>query len=84
MSKNRDDVMNFLKSRQGRPEAREEIDIHVDSEVQRIVGELFELIGKMYFLSLTSSEARSHGSRNGINSPLNARMASTGKCFKDQ
>jgi hypothetical protein len=46
MSKNRDDVMNFLKSRQGRPEAREEIDIHVDSEVQRIVGELFELIGE--------------------------------------
>jgi hypothetical protein len=44
--KNPDAAINFLKSRQHRPEANEEVAAYVDAEVQRIVGELFALVGE--------------------------------------
>src|SRR5437016_1791752 len=46
MSKNYDDVMNFLKIRQGRPEAKETVAEYVDAEAQRVVGELYDLVGE--------------------------------------
>jgi len=46
MSKNYDDVMNFLKSRQRRPEANAEVEDYVDAEAQRVIGELWTLVGE--------------------------------------
>jgi hypothetical protein len=45
-SESEDAVRSFIKSRQGRPEAKEAIADYVDAEVRHIVGELWALVGE--------------------------------------